>query len=513
MADIVTLYIEDEEIKLLVSNGRQITKWASQIMPQKLVRDGIILDVEAVAGEIKSLFEITRIKENRVLIALSGINSIFRIITLPSGVPKSILDEAITNEAERVLPIEIDQVYLNHQKISSSKDETYYYLAAHAKRSTDAIIKTANAAGLKIESLDLAPLALARCVNEPKAVIVNSWLTYLDIVIMHERIPQVIRTISLPTDSPDIESKLPLIGEEILRTISFYNTSFPDKSLDAAAPVLVSGDISADQENISLIENIIENPVRRLSPPLKVNPELSSEQYMVNLGMLMKGYVQRGGKEHYSIININAIPQAPRPPAFNFKRVLIPVACFAALLVLGWEGVMLWNALNTTSRLQSDYNLLQSRFDSINSDISNMKEESKLLNAQVETMKLDLSDKSAIAADMQQLIDEQAEINREPIEYAETAAKMQQLFETITAGMDKVNVDLNIITGIDDSDINLTCIIYKPGEAVVRGVSSNETSIFSFARFLEDNGQFIKVDITNISFKDNLYDFSIKIIR
>lgn len=510
MANTVTLYIEDEEIKLLVANGRQITKWASQIIPQKMVRDGIILDTDAVAGEIKNLFEFTNVKENRVLVALSGVNSIFRIITLPAGVPKSILDEAIANEAQRILPISIDQVYLNYQKISSNKDESYYYLAAHAKKSTDAIIKTMHAAGLKIESLDLAPLALARCVNEPKAVIVNSWLTYLDIVIINERIPQVIRTISLPTDSTDIEVKLPLIGEEILRTVSFYNSSFPGKSLDSSTPVLVCGDISASRENINVIENILENPVNRLMPPFKVNPEFSSDQYMVNLGMLMKGYVQRGGKEHYSIININAIPQAPRPPSFNLKRVLIPVAFFAALLVLCWEGAMLWNSLNTTSRLQGDYNLLQSRIDSMNSDINNMKIESSLLDAMVKALELDIIDKSAAVADTQQLLDEQVKINQEPVEYAETAAQMQQLFAIVTTAMEKINIDLNIITGIDGSAINLTDISYAPGEAFVSGAAANEESILSFARYLKDNDQFIKVDITGISFENSLYKFSIK---
>jgi type IV pilus assembly protein PilM len=511
MANTVTLYIEDEEIKLLVANGRQITKWASQIMSQKHVRDGIILDTDAVADEIKNLFQITRIKENRVLVALSGVNSIFRIITLPAGVPKSILDEAITNEAQRVLPISTDQVYLNYRKISSTKDETYYYLAAHAKKSTDAIIKTVQAAGLKIESLDLAPLALARCVNEKKAVIVNSWLTYLDIVIMNERIPQVIRTISLPTDSPDIEAKLPLIGEEILRTISFYNSSFPGKSLDSFTPVLVCGDISASEENINVIQTTLENPVNRLTPPFKVNPEFPSDQYMVNLGMLMKGYVQGGGKEHYSIININAIPQAPRPPAFNIKRIFIPVAFFAALLVLCWEGAMLWNSLNTTSRLQSDYNLLQSRFDLMNSDINSMKNESALLDDKVKALELDIQDKSEVAAGIQQLLDEQVETNQEPVWYAETAAQMQRLLEIINASMAKVNIDLNIITGTMDSAINLTDISYAPGEAIASGVTANEESIFSFARYLKDCGQFIKTDITGISFNNSLYDFSIKL--
>jgi type IV pilus assembly protein PilM len=259
MAQTVTLYIEDAEIKLLVCNGKQIVKWASLMIDPKLVRDGVILDEETVAREIKKLFETTGTKDKKVIAALSGLNSVFRIITLPATVPQSILDEAIENEAQRVLPVSIDQVYLSYQRISYDKEESHYFLVAHPKNSTDALIRTINSAGLKPQSMDLAPLALARCANEPKAVIVNSWLTYVDIIVMSESIPQVIRTLSLPTDSVALEDKLPLISEEIVRTIAFYNTSFASKALDAATPLLVCGDLTYNEEKLKEILGVLES--------------------------------------------------------------------------------------------------------------------------------------------------------------------------------------------------------------------------------------------------------------
>ncbi len=511
MANTVTLYIEDAEIKLLVSNGKQITKWASQMIPQKLVRDGVILDTEAVAGEIKSLFNITGTKENSVILALSGLNTIFRIITLPAGVPKSIIDEAITNEAQRVLPISMDQVYLAYQNISIDKDETHYYLVAHSKNATDALIKTVRTAGLKIQSLDLAPLALARCANEPRAVIVNSWLTYVDIVVMSGRIPQVIRTLSLPTDSVNIQDKLPFIAEEIERTISFYNSSFADKALDLSAPIMVCGDLSSDEEALTGIGRLLDNPISRLTPPFIVNAEFSSGQYMVNVGMVMKGRVQKGGKEHYSIIDINAIPPLPRPPSFSLKRVLIPVVIFAALLVLGWEGAMLWNSFNKTAQLISERDMLQSQIASINVDIANLNEEADELSAQSELIETEISDKTDLAMFLKELVNEQTEINLEPIEYAEDAAIMQQLLNGITAGMEKINTDMDVITVSNVNEIFLNLISYAKGESVISGIALTDESIFLFAEALQDSGQFITVDILNITFEDTSHNFDIKL--
>jgi type IV pilus assembly protein PilM len=50
MAKKVTLYIEDTEIKLLVTNGKQVEKWASLMLEPKLVRDGVIVDEDGVVS-------------------------------------------------------------------------------------------------------------------------------------------------------------------------------------------------------------------------------------------------------------------------------------------------------------------------------------------------------------------------------------------------------------------------------------------------------------------------------
>ena len=103
MATQVSLYIEDTEIKLLVTKGKQVDKWASLLLEPGLVNDGIILDEEQVAEKIKELFHLQKVKQKKVIAALSGLNSIFRIISLPE-LPKKLVPEAVMNEANRVIP-------------------------------------------------------------------------------------------------------------------------------------------------------------------------------------------------------------------------------------------------------------------------------------------------------------------------------------------------------------------------------------------------------------------------
>ena len=113
MARKVTLYIEDTDIKLVITKGNQVEKWASLLLEPSLVRDGVILDEDLVANSIKTLLELGGVTKKKVIVGLSGLNSIFRIISLPE-LPQALLPEAVENEAGRVIPVPLEQVYLSY---------------------------------------------------------------------------------------------------------------------------------------------------------------------------------------------------------------------------------------------------------------------------------------------------------------------------------------------------------------------------------------------------------------
>ncbi len=133
------------------------------------------------------MFRLQKVSIKKVTVALRGLNSIFRVISLPVLPPK-MLPEAIINEASRVIPRPLEEVYLSHQVISSNQGETRIFLTAYPRTLTDTLMRTLSKAGLKTTVMDLAPLALARCVNEPRAVLVHAWLSNLDIVISRRQV-------------------------------------------------------------------------------------------------------------------------------------------------------------------------------------------------------------------------------------------------------------------------------------------------------------------------------------
>ena len=205
---VTTLFINDNSINLLVMKGGQVEKWGSLPLEQGLVSQGLVVDEEQVADKVKQIFKETKAKTGNVIIALSGHDSLYRVISLPE-LPEAVLPEAVRREAKRTIPTPLEEVYFSYQHLPAPKGESRVFLATFPRNLVDALIRTLRQAGVKPRVMDTAPLALCRIPDEPRAIIVNARLDYLDVIVLTERLPQVIRRLSLPTETESWEEKLP----------------------------------------------------------------------------------------------------------------------------------------------------------------------------------------------------------------------------------------------------------------------------------------------------------------
>lgn len=161
-----------------------------------LVKGGVILNQDTVVGKVEELWQTQGIGTRKVIAGISGINCLYRLITLPE-LPKNILPAAVKREAARILAIPMEQVYLSWQTLPTLKGETLVYLIASPRNSVDALISTLRKAGLNPYLMDLKPLALARTSTESKAILIDVQPSNFDIVVLMEGIPQVVRSLPL----------------------------------------------------------------------------------------------------------------------------------------------------------------------------------------------------------------------------------------------------------------------------------------------------------------------------
>jgi type IV pilus assembly protein PilM len=198
---VTTLFIRDTGINLLVMKGGKVEKWATLPLETGLVSQGLIVDEAQVADKVKQIFKETGTKTKKVITALSGHDSLYRIITLPE-LPEAVLPEAIRREAKRTIPTPLEEVYFSYQRLAApTKGESRIFLVTFPRNLVDALVRTLRQAGVKPYIMDLAPLALCRIPNEPRAIIVNARLDHLDVIVIADRLPQVIRRLVLPGEA------------------------------------------------------------------------------------------------------------------------------------------------------------------------------------------------------------------------------------------------------------------------------------------------------------------------
>jgi len=462
---IVTLYIDDTSLRLLTTTGRRVKKWANLQLEPGLVKDGVIVDETKVAARIKELLKAQGATTREVIVGLSGLHCLCRLVTLPK-LPKTLLAEAVRREAERVVPVPLEQLYLSWQIIPAHGKEMRVFIAAFPRNSADALTRTLRQAGVEPYLVDLAPLSLARVVNEATAIIVDVRSTEADIVVMVNRVPQLIRTLSLPSEAQTRQERLLTIKEEIDRTVKFYDSSHSENPLESSLPIYVSGELAqASDEHQSLSEDL-GHPVLPLPSPLKCSNQLDPGQYMVNIGLALKELVP-AKRSNSSVVNLNTLPEAQQPEAPSPAKILTA----AGIVVTTGLLILLATFVRSTA---ADTALLQSRLDST----------SQLLK-QKQTQQQ--SQKQALA-ELEQKV---AEIEATYITFADALDDFDQQQEI-------ENGNLDMVTSALPSTVDLRGITYTSAELIVSGTSPSEADILKYANTLRRSGQFSQVMVSSI---------------
>lgn len=490
---VMSLYFEDAGIKLLVAKGKKADRWVSIPLDPGLVVDGVIVDENKVANKIRELFEacnrikseekgLKRIKESisnifsgkgKLIVGLSGRDSLYRVLSLPV-LPDSLLAEAVRREAGRVLPVSLDELYLAYQRIPGNENETRVFVAAFPRKSADILIRTLRNAGVTPRVLDLAPLALCLYVNEPKAIIVDVRFDNLNIMIMADRVPQVIRSLVLQSEVKTLEENLPTISEELSRTVAFYNSSHQQEPLDSNTPVFVSGDLAKLPEAWKTVVGKLNAQAAILPSAIEYPTEFPSNDFTVNLGLATKELNLEKEVGNYSLVNLNALPPSSLPKGVNAYRILVPVVAVAGIAGI----VFLW--LNWQRNMDNTKSL-----------------ESELTNTQI------------LITNNAQTIAKLTEKNRETQNSIQPIKDAASVFITKKSVLETVRTlaDNNVheIVALKPETINMTRLSYADSAKTLNGMSQTSEDILKYAQALRDTGGF-EVVVSSINYTPTVSD-------
>lgn len=201
----VALEITEESVRAVeVTMGRRpvVTACGEVLLPPDAAKDSEVLDRDAVALALRTLWTQARIRGRNVVLGVGNRRILVREYSAPAMAP-ALMRDALPFQVQDLLPVPVSQAVLDFYPISESGGEVHGMLVAAVSETIDEIIDTLKRAKLVTDAVDLLPFGLARIAGriapggETVAMIhVGEHTTF--VVIAQAGIPRFVRI--LPAD-------------------------------------------------------------------------------------------------------------------------------------------------------------------------------------------------------------------------------------------------------------------------------------------------------------------------
>lgn len=216
----------------------------------KAIKDGVIIDPEAIAKPIQELFDkglAGHINTRRVVMSIPATRTFAKTMSLPALQDKELKD-AVALEAQQYIPMPIDQLYIDYTVVDKTKDGIEVLTVGVPKDIVDSFFSLARILGLEPVAFDTTTGAAGRLFenqhksSEIPAVLIDFGSLSADITI-HDKTVIVSSTASSGGDifTDLIAKKLGVTGQEAYVIKSKYGLGKSKKQkeiLEAVSPEL-----------------------------------------------------------------------------------------------------------------------------------------------------------------------------------------------------------------------------------------------------------------------------------
>jgi type IV pilus assembly protein PilM len=151
-------------------NGRlRVHQAAVAPLEPGIIRDGEVVDVEALADALRALYSANKGLDKRVRVGLANQKIVVRIVDLPYLEDPKEIDAAVRFHAQDQLPMPLDHAVLDYQQLEVINDEggrrQRVLLVAARREMVDRVLSALRSAGLKPEGVDLSAFAMVRALH------------------------------------------------------------------------------------------------------------------------------------------------------------------------------------------------------------------------------------------------------------------------------------------------------------------------------------------------------------
>ncbi len=159
--DIGSSFIKVAELKKN-TKGYILDKFGMTRIAKGAIVDGRVVNIDALANDIKTLFKSQKIRIKNVAISTGGHSVVIKIINTPI-IPEKELRDTIFSESEQYIPYDIDDVNIDYQILAKQKspnEQMTVLLVAVKKDIVAGYMDLIHLAGLNPKIIDVDTFAL-----------------------------------------------------------------------------------------------------------------------------------------------------------------------------------------------------------------------------------------------------------------------------------------------------------------------------------------------------------------
>ncbi|MEX0760956.1 MAG: PilN domain-containing protein [Dehalococcoidia bacterium] len=361
---LITITVGDRFIRVLVTRGNRVRRWAEADLPAGIVQDGLIVDEtafsDALGVVVAQVRKGPRMNGQRLAVAITGRNVVQRRFTLFITDEMDVAEEIIKASSEKmsirpeelqldwdVAPAEIpegvadaDDGNIETGLEDGPEGEPHDVYAFGVYRNVvETNLRTLSGAGVRFAGLQPKAMALAAATNSFTGVVLDVEANSLTAIVLRDGLPEVVRELGVD-DRLNTAQWVQVVTTQVSRTVAFHDSLYPDTPLGNDAPLFVTG---AGKSDAGLATNALELlpfPVVELPPTLRAPQEFPFARFAANVGLSLlsgKRFWQRTAIPLIPRAKLDFLPLEYQPRPFPVRTVL--TATMAAGLILGLGGV------------------------------------------------------------------------------------------------------------------------------------------------------------------------------
>lgn len=286
----MALTVDGFSLRMLVFSGKKIESWHSVPLNPSWVKDGLVSAPEKVGKAMEEAVKEKNLPRSGVLAALCSTGAASQTLALPK-IKGSKLEGTVLREVKRLMPGSVDADYIYWQPLpeNGNKQKQSIYALAIPKGNIINMMEVCRTAGIKMKALELKPFALARAVNCKTGIIANCEVDNIEIVVVDRSFPALFRSIPVKEASPTPDLACQNLIRELPFTVDYYNRSHSDSTVSSETPVYLSGGLALDPGIAPKLTQATGRKVSAIEPPLDFPQNFPLEQYLVNVGLMLKG--------------------------------------------------------------------------------------------------------------------------------------------------------------------------------------------------------------------------------